>query len=412
MKGKVTKAFVLLLCTLLVATVPGLGGCTDKERVGSEVIIGFLADLTGPSSGAVKIVYDSFADYIRTAEQEDPIPGLDLKVITYDRRGDYGRIPAGYLWLVSQGASVIICPASMDVEMLTHRLEQDKIPAVSTSALEAVRDHQWSFFQLETLESQHGALLQWIADTWDYSGKGRSPKVGAIGFGGIPTCIQSVAGMEQFVMANPDKIDWVGAQYAPIGTSAWAIEVAAMRGVDYIVPAVFGAASGMIVKEARLRGYTGAFITTSMTFPGYWNLVRDIVAPSDLYEIYHSHQTPWCDDCSFATEWKSALAKYRPGAYTTREIQLSGYSSGWALGIWMVDVIRRAADKVGTENVDGSAIRDALAATDLDMTAQGWGGTWKVGAGHVLIHTAKTYQWNVNEDEWVAVSDWFPIGST
>jgi len=410
MRGKVTRVVTLLLCSALLATLSGLGGCAEKESRSTEVVIGFLGDFTGPSSEAIGVVYDSFTDYLRSAEEENPLPGLKLRVITYDRRGDYGRIPAGYLWLKNQGASVVLCPASMDVEMLAHRLVQDEIPAVSTSALEAIRAHDWAFFQLETLESQHAALLQWIEDTWDYTGEGRSPRVGAIGFGGIATCVQSVAGMEQYVTDNPGKIEWLGAKYAPVGTSAWAIEVGAMKDADYVVPAVFGATGGMIVKEARLRGYTGGFITTSMTFPGYWDLVRSIAAASDLYEIYHSHQTPWCDECSFATGWKAGVAKYRPGAYADKQTELSGYASGWALGIWMVDVMRRAADEVGAENVNGSAIQDALAATDLDLSSEGWGGTWEMGAGHVLIHTAKTYQWSTENENWVPVCDWFPIG--
>jgi len=410
MRGRLTRVMALLLSSALLATLSGLAGCAEKNSMGSEAVIGFLGDLTGPSSEAIRVVYDGFTDHLRAAEQVNALPGLKLKVINYDRRGDYGRIPAGYIWLKGKGARVVLCPAGMDVEMLAHQLEQDEIPAVSTSALESIRAHEWAFFQLETLESQHAALLKWIVDTWDYAGKGRSPRVGAVGFGGIPTCTQSVAGMEQFVTANPGKIEWIGAKYAPVGTSAWAIEVKALIDCDYFIPAVFGAAGGTIVREARLRGYTGAFVTTSMTFPGYWALVRSIAAPSDLYGIYHEHQIPWCDESSFATDWKAAVAKYRPGAYAEKESQLSGYSSGWAWGIWMIDAIRRAVEKVGAENLDGSAIRDALVATDLDMTSQGWGGAWKIGAGHILIHTAKTYQWNLEKEKWVAVSDWFPVG--
>jgi len=411
MSKRLMKVVTLVLLGVLVAILPGLVGCGQKETEAVEIRIGFQGDFTGPGSAAVRPVYDAFMDYLDMAEQENLLSGAKLKVITYDNKTDYSRYTPGYVWLQGQGVEVMLFPSATDIQMNERRFAADEIPAVSTTALDSLRANEWAFFLYETHEAQTEGCLQWIVDTWDYQGEGRNPRVGHIGFLGLVPTIAGQAGIDQFLAANPGKIEWRGAKLAPIATSTWAVEAKALLDCDYVFLTTFGAPAGTIVKEARLRGYTEAFISHSMVFPGFWSLVESIVAPSDLYGIYHQQQAPWCDESPFATEWKEAVVKYHPGAYAEREIRLSGYSTGWAWGIWMIDVIKRAIEKVGVQNVDGSAIRDALATTDLDMTSEGWGGAWRITTGnHILVHTAKTFQWSIQQGKWIALSDWIPIG--
>jgi len=411
MSKRLTKVVALVLLGVLLAILPGLAGCGQKEIKGVEIRVGFQGDFTGPASAAIRTVYDAFMDYLDTAEKENLLAGAKVKVITYDQRTDYSRYTPGYVWLQGQGAKVMLFPSATDIQMNEKRFAANEIPAVATTALDSLRASEWAFFLYETHEAQTAGCFQWIVDTWDYQGKGRNPRVGHIGYLGLVPTIAAQAGIDQFLAANPGRIEWVGAKLAPIATSTWAAEAKALLDCDYIFLTTFGAAAGTVVREARLRGYQQAFISHSMVFPGYWGLVESIVAHSDLYGIYHQQQVPWCDELPFATEWKEALVKYHPGAYAEREIRLSGYSTGWAWGICMIDVIKRAIEKVGAENVDGPAIRDALATSDLDMTSQGWGGTWIISTGnHILIHTAKTYQWSVEQGKWIAISEWMPIG--
>jgi hypothetical protein len=408
-KRSIRKVFLVVLGVLVLA-LPGFAGCGSQEAEGAEFVIGYQGDFTGPGSASTRVVYDAFMDYLSVAEEEGLLPGITLRVVAYDNRTDYSRYTAGYMWLRGQGAELLLCPASTDIEMNAGNCARDKVPAVGTTGVESLAEHDWVYFLYETQEAQNAGCLKWIADTWDYEGMGRAPRVGAVGLSGLLVCIASVAGMEEFVADNPEEIEWMGAQFAPLGTSAWALEVKALMDCDYIVAATFGSAAGQFMKEARLRGYDGAFMSSSMAFPGFWGTVRSSVEPSDLYECYHQHTCPWCDECSFATSWQEAIVNYRSG-YAETEIQLASYPTGWAWSIWVIDAIRRAAEEVGAENLDGVAIQDALASTDLDMTSEGWGGVWKpTPERHFVTHEVKTYRWNVDNEMWVAVSDeWVSI---
>ncbi|MCX6000533.1 MAG: ABC transporter substrate-binding protein [Chloroflexi bacterium] len=412
MRGRWAKsALLVVLVALMVSVSTVAAGCGGAESKVPQVILGFEGDLTGPASGAVKITYDGASDYFTMVKEKGLLPQVSVKFIAYDTRTDYGRIAGAHVWLIGQGAQMMVVPSSTDVEMNVSRYAADQVPAVCTTATEAISGNEWCYSLYETQEAQHRGLLQWIIASWDYSGKGRNPRVGALGLTGMSTTVAATSGMEQFLAANPGKIDWAGAKTAPVGTSTWVVEVKALADCDYIIPVTFGAAGATFIKEARSRGYKGVFLAGSMALPGYWDIVTSVVPASDLYECYHQHTCPWCEDCEFTTAWEAALVKYR-SSYADAQMKLSGYSTGWAWGAWMADVVERAVETVGAANVDGKALLDALKATNTDMTTQGWGGVWQISAQrHIITHEVKTYKWSVDQQKWLPVSGWIPIGA-
>jgi len=56
--------------------------------------------------------------------------------------------------------------------------------------------------------------------------------------------------------------------------------------------------------------------------------------------------------------------------------------------MFTVDAIRRAVEEVGAENVDGTALRDALAETD--MVVEGWGNPWKFTENNLCLAWAQS----------------------
>lgn len=411
MTRRLIKIVGLVVMGALLATLPALVSCGEEGGAeGVELIIGFQSDFTGPVCSATAVVYDAFVDYLNTAKEEDLLGGLRPKVMTYDTRTDYARYPIAYKWLVGQGVKLILCPSATDIEMNLRKYDEDKITGFTTTGLESLRAQEWAFALFPTHEAQAAGVLKSIVDTWDYQGKGRNPRVGQVGFLGMLPTTAMKAGFDQFMAANPGKIDWMGLQAAPMGASTWTAEVLALIDCDYVVLSTYGVNTGNVVKEARARGYQGNFHSTSMSLGGYFDLVRDVVPPSELYGCYLVHQMPWFTECTFTEEWQEALLRYHPGAYAELEIGKGGYGSGWAWGIWLVDIMRRAAEKVGAENVDGAAIRDAAMSSNLDLTAEGWGNPWTVREGnHIVIRTSRTYQWSVQKETWDPIDDWFDM---
>jgi len=111
---------------------------------------------------------------------------------------------------------------------------------------------------------------------------------------------------------------------------------------------------------------------------------------------YHPHQE---------SQEEKYIPKYYPDA-TESMMRTSGPAQGWKYGMIAVDAIRRVVEKVGAENVDGAAIRDALLETDI--TVEGWGSPWRCTEdSHFFAGAQRMYEWIPAEEKWVVASGWY-----
>ncbi len=406
MKGMLSKAAGLVLVALLLVPVFGLTGCSGGDTSADEIVIGFEGDLTGPAARAVTELYNGLSDCLRMAKDEGVMPGIKTRLVDYDTRTEYGRVPVGYQWLKNAGAQVMVVMSSMDLEVLASKYDEEHIPGVGMQGSEALRGNDWVFSMYTAGEAQGEAILQWIMTNWDYDGEGRKPKVGHAGMSGIITSVSYQRGIDRFLDSNGDKFEWKGHKLAPVSTATWVNEIKALKDCDYIVCSMVGPGTALFTKEARERGYVGNLVSGMEAFPGYWELVRGAVPPSSLYGCYYSHYQPWWnDENSFIADAKEAVTQYRSQSDADTMMRGTGYLAGWAMGVWLTDVITRAVENGGAGEVDGVAIRDALASTDMDV--EGFGNTWETTAdNHICGRTQRLYEWSVDDQDWLVCSDW------
>ena len=405
MSQKLFKIVALVLLGVLLATLPGLAGCAKEKGEVSEVAVGFLTDFTGVACYAVKQLYDGTTDYFSVVEEENLIPGVRIRCITADTRTEYARLVPGYLWLKGQGAVLMSVGAATDQEILADRFEEDGIPCFGWQASTKLQGHKWLFTLHSSPQSQPEAILQWIMDTWDYEGMGRKPRIGHIG-ATYGTTDHYQGGIDAFLRANPEELDWVGVEKAPMGTSAWAVEISRLEDCDFIIVSLVGPMVASFVREARGRWYDGSLVSGIEGFPGYWDLVTAAVSPEDLYGCFFAFFEPWwTEDVPYINELKEyTLTHYSPAEAEVRMRQ-SGYLTGWAVGMVMADVIRRAVEEAGAGNVDRTAIRDALA--EIDTTVEGFGNPWRFAQNqNFLCRAQRVFEWSATEKEWFAASDW------
>jgi len=411
MSQRLIKTVALALLGVLLVTLPGLGGCAkEEEEKVPEIVIGILTDSTGPAAYACTQTVDSFQDYFRMVEEEDLIPGVSISFASYDMRTDYSRVPPGYVWLKTKGAMLvaIIHPSSMDI--LASAAAEDQIPLAGTTAV-ALYQNEWAFTMYATNAVQIEAILMWIADTWQGE---ELPKVGHVGYSGYTTTAGYDAGIDAFLEANPGEIDFVGTQAPPTGTSTWASEVGKLKDCDFIIMTCMGPGVPSFIREARARGYTGAFVSGIEAIPGFMKSIKAAVSSDQLYSLYAVGYWPWWgQDVPYLNDLEEAIQKYHPDDFEvlTKE---SGPITGWGWGLYVADAIRRAVEEVGAENVDGAAIRDALAETNIDI--EGFGNIWSFTENrHVLCLAQRASEYDAEEDDWTAVSDWitpvYSVGS-
>ncbi|MCX5998952.1 MAG: ABC transporter substrate-binding protein [Chloroflexi bacterium] len=338
---RLTKRVGLVVLAAVMVSLSALVGCGGggTSTTKTEIRIGLETDLTGPANSSIAPVYAGMQDYLKDAETANTIPGVTIKFITYDQRSDYSRIPAGYVWLKGQGVKAILFPSPTDIDMLASKFATDDIVGLGTTTLNSWLSNPWCFGMASTMQVSSERCMKWIMDNWDYTGKGRNPKVGFIGIvGSLPTQAH-LEGVETYIAAHASKFDYVGSTMVPTSTSTFAAEIAKFSSCDWVFEYFYQTTITTFVKEARARGYKGNIMATSAAMPGYWNLVRAAMAsnPGDLYGCYHVHYMPWCEDVPFAAAWKSMISKYRSADYVATEGQSPSYATGiaWALrGLW------------------------------------------------------------------------------
>ena len=132
MDRRFVKVVGVILAAVLLLTMSGLASCggTDESE-GHEIRIGILTDFTGPAAFAARQATNAIIDYFRLLEETDPIPGVKVKIITYDTRSDFSRVVPGYLWLKGQGAVLVYPISGDDLTMLEPRLARDEISGIN-----------------------------------------------------------------------------------------------------------------------------------------------------------------------------------------------------------------------------------------------------------------------------------------
>lgn len=397
MSRRVTKVVALVLAGVLLVGSAGLAGCGEDEETGPEIVIGVLTDFTGPACFAVKPCIDGFIDAFELAEERGEFGEATIKFITYDQRTDYSRTKPGYIWLMGQGVVMMSIISPTDRSILAADFGSDQMPVIGSSVDEGSPDHPWTFNGYGSNGHEAEAVMQWIMDTWDYEGNGRNPKIGHLGWV-LESTVFHQDGIDRMLEWYPGKFDFVGVERAPMGTATWAVEVDRLKDCDYIFFSTVGTMTSTFIREARQRGYEGAFISGTSAFPGFWDLVTAVVPAGELYDCYCAMWMPWWDaDIPFINGARESIEIYHAGE--AARLRSSGPISGWQMGLFGVDALKRAIEAVGAENVDGAAIRDALLATN--MTVEGFGEAWQFREGYNgILREMKMFKWNQVGEDW------------
>ena len=247
--------------------------------------------------------------------------------------------------------------------------------------------------------------MQWVMDNWDVGTEGKC-KIGFVGLAGIPFYEMQRDAVLKVIEENPDKLELTSVQMAPSTTTAWAAEIGKLKDSDYIAAGMSGPPLASFLIEARSREYDKGFIGPLESWMAYWALIKGVVPQADMDGVVSGMYYPWWTDNSpFMTEAKTALEKYRSQAEIEVFLDGTGYYCGWAYGMMLIDSLRRAADKVGGENVTGADLFSAL--KELDMTVEGWKFPWKITPTvNAILRGVNLFQYKADVEDWVQIQDY------
>ena len=136
--------------------------------------IGNLTDLTGVASAGFELINLGINDMVDYYNENNLIPGIELKVVTYDGQYDPSRDIPGWEWLREHGADVIFAGAPYSVITLQSRADSDELMLFTTSAsLDLFTDPGYLFSLGSIPQYEARTLMKWIAEThWDYEANG------------------------------------------------------------------------------------------------------------------------------------------------------------------------------------------------------------------------------------------------
>jgi len=404
MNPRPSAFIVCLLAAAVLAIAPFLGGCgRNGGKATGDIVIGFIGDLTGPGAFAVKQTLDGQADYIRMLNEEELVPGVYVKYITYDSRGDRGRVQPAYKWLRGQGADLICTISGDEAAILMPTLEADHIAAFTANSSQSLYASEWAFGVLPPPIAQGETIAHWMEEHWDPN-QGVA-KVGLIGLGPLTISREILESIQEWCAATPGFVLAAG-ELVPYGTVTWAAEIAHLRDCDFIVNTAIGSSMATFERDISASGWQGTHVGCMESFMAFWTLVRTAVSPDDLDGAIASDPgAHWNDNVPFINQCKEYTEKYRPSE--AEEIFAAvGRIPGWCAGYIIAAAIEKAVVAVGVENVDSQAIRDALVGTDIDV--EGFGNPWRLtGDLPCFWQTVRMMKWDAQGAEWQACSDWY-----
>ncbi|MFO8011050.1 MAG: ABC transporter substrate-binding protein [Dehalococcoidia bacterium] len=341
------------------------GGKTTSPGGTEEVVItiGNLSDLTGTAAVAMEVINSALRDLVGYFNEGDIIPGVELKVVTYDGQYDPSRDIPGYEWLREKGADLIFTAVPGTPLTLKSRANRDSMVLFGVSGNPDDLSPPGYVFNLGTIP-RHEALtmLKWIAENhWDYRANGPA-RIGGAGWEG-PYTVWWLDSMKDYARAHPDQFEWVDGRLTKYGSFLWQSEVDALKDCDYVyVPTV------MInfIKEYRDAGHDGTFIGAS-THAAFMGQIKDARLWDEVDGmLFISSSRWWSEEGEIIDLTKEILYRNHPNK--ADEIIKSGVGYISIVNLYqMLSIIKNAVDEVGAQNFDSQALYDAAESYTLTI---------------------------------------------
>ncbi len=369
------------------------------------ITIGNLTDLTAVASAAFEIINLGINDMVDYYNENNLIPGVEVKVITYDGQYDPSRDIPGWEWLLERGADVIFAGPPHSVITLQSRADNNEVLLFTTSAGMDLFTGPGYLFSLGSIPQYEAwTLLKWIAENhWDYETSGPAKIGGAMWES--PYDIAFFDAMKEYAEVHPDQFEFVGGYGVPFGTFTWGPEINALKDADYVFPCT--ACLTGFAKDFRNADGQATLIGNG-AHVAFMGMVDDARAWDEIDGmLYVLANKWWTDEGDLVELSRELLYEKHPDSAEGIIRSGTGYLTVYMPYV-MLEIIRDAAETVGPENIDSQALYES--AVSFSLTADGVdlysfeGKTIRSVSNYYIVQEAK-----VNEKDLFSVSDWLPI---
>jgi hypothetical protein len=393
---------------VVVLLIPLCLGCGGGGRGGVTITIGEMTDLTGAASPALIPIHYGLVDLMRYYNEESLIPGVKLKVETWDTHMDPARTLPGYDWLRGRGADLIISIMPQDAVIMKPFADRDKFPVFSNTSLpEMWTPPGWVFCLSNRNDQLMVTLLKWVSEKhWDYS-KG-IPRIGFIGWSEVNS-IGIEKAMREYCQGHPDKFEYVHGFLAPVGTMTFGGEIERLKDCNYI--GINGYTAAPFIEEYQSRGYSATFLDPASNIAQYGLFVDRLGWEALDGTLTATWCQTWTEPSPILDLAKELLHKYRPNQADAIMHEGTGYvDAGVEEIVPMLAILQNATAQVGAEDLSSQAIYDA--AVKYKTGGPLWQGFPQWGFSETkryLSDHARIYEWSAAKKDFVRSEDWVPL---
>ena len=403
---KVKSGLTVLILLAMVSAL--FGACAQEaaptaEAPKGEVVIGLLDDYSGPFAGQCILYRDGVEDCIRYInEEKGGIQGHPLKVIIVDYKMDASLAISGWNRLKNDGATIVIGSVASAATILHELTDRDHIPLLTgAGTFDRLFPKEPNFYFGTTLygPGMYESMCRIIERDWAEKGETRSPKIGfdAPSIGTYPKLITKIAKMVT------EKRGWehivTYTSLAPVDVTTQVLQMKQF-GADYMHSQTTESGTVLWLKELDRQDFHPVFFGSNfLTSEEVWRSVGPLAAGT-MGPQFHA---AWTDtDLPMVSLLHELNAKWHP--WETWEHR-GYYTRGFAEFLVVAEATERAIKKVGYENLDGDAMKEAMETIRDFDPGIGIGYTW-TPTDHTGMPGNRWYEWT-EEGLVVPVGDWY-----
>lgn len=371
--GFVKVVVILALVSLFAATA--IAGCAAPEPAPPEkptpapkvtLTIGHITHLTGPYGATMAASVDVYDDIIKWANENDYVPGAEVKQVWVDAGSDVSKVLPGFKKLLAESPRPVVfsdrlTPGGM---ALKEACATEKV-ALSEGgiAVPLLVPPGWVFCYMAPYFNQVGAYVDWFMENWK---EDRAPRFAWLTWDSAAGRAPITPEVEAYIESK--GVEMVGAEFIPMVPADTSTQLLRLKNaeVDFTYGGIFPGALAIVCKDLDKLGMQDAFTM------GMWS-VTDLTELNEYVgPLANGIITTPIHNFGGPAAWKDAAPVFYENytKYERSEVRYAPYAAFGSEAAIVLEAMRLAAEAVGPENVDGPAVYAALEGLkDFD----GWG---------------------------------------
>jgi branched-chain amino acid transport system substrate-binding protein len=380
------------LAALLVLTA-----CAPRPIVEEKTLqFGVIMPITGPVSATVQINVAGGADYVRYFNEQQTIPGMQIEYLWRDSAYQVPLFISQYEKLVGAGIPLIRADEASALMAIEGRLARDEVVMVMSGGGCHELSYPvpgWVYGMIPTQSEQAAVVLRYFMENWKEE---RPPRLAFVGYEGLwgqePRHATEYARGLGFEVLPPELVAMI---VLDATTMLLRLDGA---GADLLYLQTIDTSSGPIVRDAERLGLLGQFRFAGPPGAMSQRAIESIGSATEGFLIARPY--PWFaeTDVPGIKLMLDNQMKYHGKVMTEVE-----YLYGWISAAGACEAMKRAVEKVGYENLDGPAVKEALDGMK-DFDVYGLASITYKPDDHRGSTKAAVYE--VRGGEIVRVSDW------